>query len=190
MRRVLDGLYSLSGAIAALCLIVILALVLVQVAFNTIDRVLQLTTGNPIGLLIPSYAAFSGYFLVGATFFALASTLNAGVHIRVTLFLHRLPFGLRRAFEMLVTAAATAISGYFAWYAVNLTWQSWRFGDVATGLIPIPIWIPQTAMSAGAAILFVACLDSLLQHLAGREPPYLAAERAADIETGHAEEGR
>jgi len=182
MRRVLDGLYSISGAVAALCLVLILILVLVQVAFNTIDRVLQVTTGSPIGLLIPSYATFSGYFLVGATFFALASTFNAGGHIRVTLALHRLPPALRRVFEIAVTAAATAISGYFAWYAANLTWQSWRFGDVATGLIPIPIWMPQSAMSVGAAILVVACLDALLQHLVGREPAYLAAERAVDVE--------
>lgn len=187
MRRALDGLYSLSGALAALSLVVILLLVLVQVVFNTIDRVLQLTTGAPVGLLIPSYAAFAGYFLVGATFFALAPTFNGGAHIRVTLALHWLPAGLRRGFEIWATAVATSLSAYFAWYAANLTWESWRFGDTATGLIPIPLWLPQTAMTTGAIVLSIACLDALLQNLAGREPAYRTAEQAADIQARHIE---
>jgi hypothetical protein len=42
-------------------------------------------------------------------------------------------------------------------------------------------------MTTGAVVLSIACLDALLQNLAGREPAYRAAEQAADIQARHIE---
>lgn len=187
MRHGLDRLYALSGALAAISLLVLLLVVLVQVVFNVIDKVLAITVGEPIGLLIPSYTTFAGYFLVAASFFALAYTLAGGGHIRVTLTLHALRPRWRLVFEIWATAAASALSLFFAWHAVLLTSQSWRFGDTATGLVPIPIWMPQAVMACGVIVLTIACLDSLVQNLLGREPAYLAAERAVDAQLTHPE---
>ncbi|MFP5406344.1 MAG: TRAP transporter small permease [Gammaproteobacteria bacterium] len=187
MRRVLDRLYALSGALAAISLVVILAIVLVQVAFNVVDKIAAWVTGSAIGLMIPSYSTIAGFFLVGATFFALAWTFNAGGHIRVTLTLNPLPPGFRRVAEIWASGAASALSAVFVWFAVQLTYQSWRFGDTSTGLVPIPIWVPQAVMTLGAAVLLIACLDGFVQNLAGRKPAYLVAEQAVDVELKHSE---
>ncbi|MGE0845482.1 MAG: hypothetical protein AB7L41_04380, partial [Flavobacteriaceae bacterium] len=82
MRRILNGLYGLSALLAGIALTAILLTVLAQVSLNFADWSYSRFTGVPIGLLIPSYADFAGYFLVGATFFALASSFHDGAHVR------------------------------------------------------------------------------------------------------------
>ena len=51
---------------------------------NLIDRISSLLTGQAIGLTIPSYADFTGFFLAASSFFALAHTHREGGHIRVS----------------------------------------------------------------------------------------------------------
>ena len=59
--------------IAAICL-----LVFAQVLLNLVDRIAKMTTGAAIGLAIPSYADFTGFFLAASSFLALAYTLREG----------------------------------------------------------------------------------------------------------------
>mgnify|MGYP002713087209 CR=1 FL=1 len=176
MRRILDGVYRLSGGLAAAFLCLILVTVLAQVSLNITDKIAEMVSGQPVGLLIPSYADFAGYFLAAATFFALASSFRHGAHIRVTLFLLRLPSRIRQVCELWSVAVALALSAYFTWYMVRLTYDSWRFHDLSPGLVPIPIWIPQAAMVAGLFVLTLAAGDALLSLLRGGTPPYMAQD--------------
>ena len=77
MRRLLDLIYRASGAVAALFLVAICVVVLLQVGANLIDALIKLFGGEPLGLVIPSYAEFAGFFLAGSSFFALAYTLRS-----------------------------------------------------------------------------------------------------------------
>ncbi|HSM20463.1 MAG TPA: TRAP transporter small permease [Hyphomicrobiales bacterium] len=176
MRHALETLYALSRGLAALFLALILLTVLAQVGLNVLDAVFEFFTGDAIGLLIPSYADFAGYFLATATFFALAGSFRSGAHIRVTLFLVRLSEGPRRACEIFSAAIAFAFVSFFLVFAASLTAESWRFGDLSPGLVPIPIWIPQLAMTIGLAALGVATADSLVTFLRGGKAPYAEAE--------------
>lgn len=172
LRSALDRLYLASGWIAASFLLAIFAVVLGQVLLNLIDVLLRWTLGKPVGLLIPSYAEFAGFFLGAASFFALAYTLKQGGHIRVTLVIQHLPAGLRRAIEIWCCGVGSAVSGYFTFWIARLTEESWRFGDVSYGLVPIPLWLPQLAMTLGALVLTVALLDELQRVARGKPPSY------------------
>lgn len=172
MRGVLDRLYQASGALAALCLAAIAVVVLAQVAANLIDTLWRWASGTPIGLVIPSYAEFAGFFLAAASFFALAYTLRHGGHIRVTLALQALPPRPRRLAEVWCLAVATTLAGYFAVYMVRLCLESWHFADMSTGMVAVPIWIPQSAMALGLVVLTIALADELVSVLAGRRPAY------------------
>jgi hypothetical protein len=55
-------------------------------------------------------------------------------------------------------------------------YESWKFHELAQGLIQIPIWIPQTSLVAGALILEIAVLDELVVVLRGGTPAYRRAE--------------
>jgi len=57
-------------------------------------------------------------------------------------------------------------------------YESWKFGELAQGLIRIPIWIPQMSLVLGALILAVAVLDELVVVLRGGKPGYRIAEEA------------
>ena len=201
MRTLLDGLYKLSGGIAAAFICAIAAIVLAQVAANLIDQIATLVLGAPIGLVVPSYANFAGFFLTGATFFALAYTLKRGAHIRVTLVIQLLGPKARQVVEVWCILVGLAIAGFFTWYTFGLVQDSYRFGDMSTGMVAIPIWIPQGALVLGGGVLTIALLDELVTALSGRTPAHerasvgiledvAEAEQGAERETDKAERRR
>ncbi len=76
LRRFLDFLYAASGIAAALCLIAILSLIVVQM--------LARWTGE----VFPGAPDYAGYAMAAASFLAFASALNKGAHIRVSIVLN------------------------------------------------------------------------------------------------------
>lgn len=173
VRRTLDRLYSISGWFAACFIGLICLLVVVQVVLNLIDRISTVATGTAVGLTIPSYADFTGFFLAAASFLALAHTLREGGHIRVTLVLSHLPSGIRKIFELWCIGLATFISVYFVWYTARLTWESYSYNDLSAGMIAVPLWIPQLGMLLGLVVLAIALVDELVAVLDGGSPSYV-----------------
>ncbi|MEQ8604737.1 MAG: TRAP transporter small permease [Marivibrio sp.] len=172
MRRALDRLYEVSGLIAAFFLILICTVVTAQVVLNTIDRIAGLLTGSAIGLVIPSYSTFAGLFLAASTFFALPYAFRRGAHIRVSLVLQALPPTAQRGCDVAAALIATLFSAFFTWYMGGLVQESLQFGDVTSGIVPVPLWIPQSAMTLGLAILTIACLDDFLTLMRGGEAAF------------------
>ena len=172
MRLVLDGLYRLSSAAAAVCLCVIAGLVLTQVFGRVLDGLLRLL-GLPIaGITVPSLNEIAGFLFVAATFLALASTLRRADHIRVSMLIKAVPHGARRWLEGLVLLAGGALAAYAAYHAVLLVVDSIQFNSVSFGVIPIPLAIPQSALAFGLIVFAVALFDELAGVLRGGVPTY------------------
>lgn len=165
MRKVLDRIYAASGAVAGIFLVAICAIVAAQVAGNVVDRLLIAVAGQPIGIIIPAYSDFAGFFLAASTFLALAHTLMHGEHIRVRLVLNRLPLRVQRWAELWCAGSAGIATAVATYYAARLTYDSWRFGDAITGMVAVPLWIPQLTMVAGLCLLTVALLDTFVSVL-------------------------
>jgi len=166
VRRTLDALYRVSGVVAACCLALIAGLVLVQIV------------GRMAGVLVAGADDLASYALVATSFLALAYTLKSGGHIRVALLLRRLPPRPRRLAELGALALGSAITLYFTWFAIELARLSWRFGDMSQGVLPIPLWLPQSVMAVGLIIFAIALLDELVIALRGGLPGYQEAEIA------------
>lgn len=175
MRRALDWLYRGSGALAACFLVGICGIVLLQVGANVIDRIAALTTGEAIGLVIPSYAEFAGFFLAAASFFALAHTFRSGSHIRVNLLIQHTGRRSRRWIELWCVGLAGAITGYFCLFMILLVFESVEFGDVSPGMVPVPLWLPQSAMALGLLIMTIGLVDEFFCILTGHRPSYEGA---------------
>jgi len=173
MRRWLDFLYKTSFWLGAAAIAMICLLVVCQVLLNLIDRLSTLITGSAIGLTIPSYADFTGFLLAAASFLALAYTLREGAHIRVVLLVSRLPEKLHNLVEIWCIGCGLAISLYFTWYTARLTYESLSYNDLSSGMIAVPIWIPQTAMLLGLMVLSIALVDELVAVCCGNTPSYL-----------------
>ena len=156
MRRALDALYDGAAALAALCMVALLAMVVLGIA------------GRALHFHLPGTDAYAGYLMAGAGFLALAHTLKRGEHIRVTLLLSHLRGGPRRALELWALAAASGLAALLAFYSARLVWQSQVFNDISTGNDATPLWLPQLGMAIGTAVLLVALLDELVLECLGR----------------------
>ena len=164
VRRALDLLYIASGALAAICLAAICALMLAQ-AF-----------GRGAGILIRGADDIVAWLTAACAFFALGHTFRKGELVRVGLWLDMLGARARWRMEVLSLTLTLAFVGYMAWAVTRFVYESWQFNEVAQGLIKIPIWVPQMSFVIGVIIFFVAIADELVAVLAGRKPAYQVAE--------------
>lgn len=172
MQRFLDRVYLAAGWASALIILAIAVLISAQVLLNFATRVLGL--GLPA--TIPSYADFSGFMLAAATFLAMPYTFRSGGHIRVSLVTARLPQSGQLAAEVLVLAIATGLTGFAVWYSGALVLESWHFGDVSPGIVPVPLWIPQSVMTLGLTLLWIAILHTLFETIQHRSPVIQSTE--------------
>lgn len=153
IRKFLDGLYTAGGVAAALCLVAILVLIVIQM--------LARWTGE----VFPGAPDYAGYCMAAASFFAFAHALNRGAHIRVSILLNALGPRMRRIMELWCFGIATALAWYFAYYAARTTHFSYKFNDISQGQDATPIWIPQMAMVIGTVIFAIAATDHLISVL-------------------------
>lgn len=159
LRAGLDGLYSGCGFIAALFLVTLLLIILGQILARWLD------------VQFPGSTSYAGYCMAGASFFALAYTLNHGAHIRVSLFIGQLTGLSRRVAEIWCLAIATGLAWYFAWFAIKAVRVSRMINDVSQGQDATPLWIPQGFMAIGTVVLAIAFTDHLVRVLRGGELP-------------------
>ena len=169
MRRLLDGLYKSSLYTGAFFILAICTVVVAQVSLNLADRLARLVVGNAIGLTIPSYSDFTGFFLAAASFLALAGTLREGGHIRVTLVIGMLPRKAHKLVDIGAVALALSIAAYATWYSMFLVYDSWIYNDLSPGMVPVPLWLPQSAIAVGLLILTIALIDEIVCQLRGED---------------------
>lgn len=153
LRKLLDFLYVAAGVLAALCLIGILSLIVVQM--------LARWTGE----VFPGAPNYAGYAMAAASFFAFANALNRGAHIRVSILLNVVSPMQKRLLEIWCFALAAAIAWYFTYYAYWFVYWSWKFNEVSQGQDAIALWIPQSAMVLGGGLLAISLTDNLLSVL-------------------------
>lgn len=160
LRKTLDGLYLVAGWLSGLFLIAILLLMM------------ALSIGREIGVNVKSGDDITAWCMASMAFLGLAHTFKSGEMIRVGLLTDRLTGKAKYAAELFSLVMAAVITGYFAWQVVLMTYTSWLIDDMSTGVLVIPLWIPQTGFAAGLVILFIAVVDELVHVLAGNKPRY------------------
>jgi len=116
------------------------------------------------------------WLCAASAFLALGHTFRRGELVRIGLLVDHLPPRVRRPLALVALALTVAFVGYMAYAVVRFVFESWKFNEVAQGLIQIPIWIPQMSFALGALILFIAVLDEFVVLARGGTPAYEAAE--------------
>jgi TRAP-type C4-dicarboxylate transport system permease small subunit len=164
VRRFLDRLYAASGALAAFSLAAMCVMMLAQ-AF-----------AREAGILIRGADDIVAWLCAGSAFLALGYTFRHGELVRVSLLVERLKGKARWRAEVACLAAALVFVAYATWAVSAFVYESFKFNELAQGLIQIPIWIPQMTLVVGSWIFLVAVIDELAVLLSGRKPAYQAAE--------------
>jgi TRAP-type C4-dicarboxylate transport system permease small subunit len=159
-RRFLDGLYLLSGYLAGIFMLAIFLLMM------------ALSVGREFGINVKSGDDSAAWCMAAMAFLALAHTFKSGEMIRVGLLTDQLTGRAKWLAEMFALTMGALFIGYFAWHAVLLAHTSWQINDMSTGVLVVPLWIPQLGFTTGLVILWIAMVDELVHVARGNRPRY------------------
>ena len=162
-RRVLERTLDAAGALGAFCVFLIFVLMIIN------------GVGRQLNLALSGVNDIVSWLCAAAAFFAMAHAFRHGDFVRVTLLLDNVPPRLRRVMDVTCLVIATVSVSYLTWSATAFTYESWEFKEMATGLVVIPIWIPQSTFVIGCWLLLAAMLDELVTVLQGGKPSYQRA---------------
>jgi TRAP-type C4-dicarboxylate transport system permease small subunit len=160
LRRALDALYLYAGYAAGIFLFVIFAIMMIM------------SVGRQFALNIPAGDDFASWCMAAMAFLGLAHTFKCGEMIRVGLLLERLHGRTKQIAEIVALGIAAVFVLYFTRHAAQMTYDSWRFNDMAQGVVALPLWIPQLGFVGGLAILSIALIDEMVNVVRGQRPSY------------------
>lgn len=161
MRRFLDGLYLAAGYIAGAFLVIIFGLMMI------------LSVGRDFNINIPSGDDFAGWSFAAMAFFGLAHTFKKGEMIRVGMLIDQFSGRVRQAIELFALLVAGGFIAYFTWQTSKLAYDSWQYFDMSTGVVSVPLWIPQLSLVLGLGTLLIAIVDEFVIVLRSGRPTYV-----------------
>ncbi len=168
LRRALDALYLFAGYAAGAFLVLIFAIMMIM------------SVGRQFSVNIPAGDDIASWCMAAMAFLGLAHTFKRGEMIRVGLLMERLHGRTKQVAEILALAIATGFILYYTRHAVQMTYDSFRFNDMAQGVLAVPLWIPQLGFTGGLVILAIALIDEMVNVLRGNRPSY---EQGSENET-------
>lgn len=160
----MDKIYKAGAFLASIFMVLIALLTLVQIV------------GRGLSIRVPDAGELAGYCMAASLFFALAYTFRSGGHIRVNLLLQHVNPKFRDLLERWCVLSMALIGALFCAFAIKMVYDSYVFNDVSTGMMPVPLWIPQLSMAIGAIIFEIALIEEVVHVFRGGHPHYEAHE--------------
>ncbi|MGB3864983.1 MAG: TRAP transporter small permease [Xanthobacteraceae bacterium] len=146
---------NISEIVCNICLIAMIVLISMEaIARNVFHTSLQIT--DEVG----------GYLLVAMTFLSMSVAEAHGAFHRVELVQMRLNRKAQLVTQAIFDLMSLAASAAVTWQLIRLTMNSWRAEDVAATPLQTPLWLPQSTMAIGMALLCLALIRSILVKLA------------------------
>lgn len=153
IETVAPGPSPIENASETLCALFLLAMIGLigaeAIARNVFATSLQVT--DEIG----------GYLLVALTFLSMSVAEAHGAFHRVELLQARLRFPARMVTQIGFDLLSLAACALVTWQLTRLTINSWRSEDVAPTPLQTPLWLPQSAMAIGMALLCLALIRTI-----------------------------
>ncbi|WP_254910548.1 TRAP transporter small permease [Gulosibacter sp. 10] len=159
MERIVTAAARAMAVIAALCLVVLMLAI-------TVDVVVRNITDKSL----PGMIELAETSLVIAIFFGLGIAAVRGEHVAVTLLTDRL--GKRAAQVCLVvTWAVTAVFlAWMAWASALRAVEATQRGEERFGLVRWPMWPLRWVILAGILMFLLVAILNLARTIRGREP--------------------
>ncbi len=160
----MEKVYKAGAVLASIFMVLIVVLTLVQVV------------GRGLSIKVPDAGEFAGYCMAASLFLALAYTFRSGGHIRVNILLLHVSPSIRGVLEKWCMSLIVIIGALFCAFSIKLVYDSHVFNDVSTGMVPVPLWIPQLSMAIGALLFEIALIEETIHVFRGGHPRYEAHE--------------
>jgi TRAP-type C4-dicarboxylate transport system permease small subunit len=103
-----------------------------------------------------------GYLLVAMTFLSMSVAEAHGAFHRVELIQARVGKKVRMISQIVFDLMSLGASALVTWQLTRLTLNSWRAEDVAPTPLQTPLWLPQSTMAIGMALLCFALLRTIV----------------------------
>lgn len=136
------------------CLVAMLVMILVEVIARSIFN-FSLEVVDEVG----------GYLTVAVSFLALAPALARKAFHNVALVHGRLGVRAQARWEAFFHLLALAFSLAVTAAMVRFVYRSWQHGDTASTVMRTPLWIPQSVMVIGMAVLCLLLAAELVASL-------------------------
>ncbi len=147
LDRVVGALAFAGAALGAVVVLVTLACVAYSV-------VLRYVFATPVTWT----DELSGYLVVAIVMLGAAESLRRGDHISVDLLTAGARGRTRLGLEVWAMVCAALVAGAIVYSAVLMVRFSYDFGIYSEGYLEMPMWIPQSVLLAGAALLGLAAI--------------------------------
>ena len=146
------GLARFSVSVGALLVLVTVVLMSYSVVMRYLLNIPQTWTDELVG-----------YFLVCIVMLGVSESLRRGDHIGVDLITERLSPQVRKAADIwgMATVIAVALAMLFSSY--QMVAFSYEFELYSDGYVEAPLWIPQSALLIGYALLALSALNRLIR---------------------------
>ncbi len=145
--RIFDGIIDLLAAFAA----VLVVLVTLGIAS---DVALRFFFNRPIFGLI----GFAEYALLWITFLLAAWVLKRDKHVKMDMVLRRLKPTAQSLVNIITSGLSAIALLIFTWYAVAVTWESFKMGYVDYTNLEPPLAPIQVIIPIGSFLLFIQLL--------------------------------
>lgn len=171
LQGIADGIAVAAAYLAAACIVALTGLILAEITVALLARfVPSIHAGIGIGW------EYSAYLMGGAFMLGAGMTLRAGQQIRVELLLRAYGGRYHRLFETISCLIGSVVTVFLAVGMVQLTIRMFNNGEASQDSFT-PLWIPQSMLTLGAAILALQMIVRTLACLIGAptERPELGA---------------
>ncbi|GAA5236588.1 TRAP transporter small permease [Verticiella sediminum] len=153
-------------ALAGLCYVAMAALIL----FDIVAR-------RFLGFSTVATTEISGYLLAIGMTLGLGGALSQRAHVRIDVLVQKMPLRVRVGLHLLSLLSLLLVTGFFAYGAIALAWESWEFQATDVSALRVPLVIPQGLWALGFVLLLVVGLALLARCLR-----WLAAGQLARID--------
>jgi TRAP-type C4-dicarboxylate transport system permease small subunit len=137
----------------AICGLFLLAMI-VMIGAEAIAR-------NVFGTSLQVTDEVGGYLLVALTFLSMSVAESHGAFHRVEFVQMRLSPSGRMISQIIFELVSLAATALVTWQLVRLALNSLRTEDVAPTPLATPLWMPQTSMGVGTALLCLALMRTI-----------------------------
>jgi TRAP-type C4-dicarboxylate transport system permease small subunit len=147
------GAGPIDTACEAICSLFLLAMI-VMIGAEAIAR-------NMFGTSLQITDEVGGYLLVALTFLSMSVAEAHGGFHRVEFVQMRLSPRMRIVSQIAFELVSLAASALVTWQLIRLALNSYRSEDVAPTPLATPLWMPQTSMGVGMALLCLALVRTI-----------------------------
>src|SRR3954469_20788177 len=95
--------------------------------------------GRELGVLVRGADDIVAWLCAASAFLPLGHTFRHGELVRVGLWLPKPGRSAGRRAELFALGLTSAFVGYMLWAVLRFVYESWKFNEVAQGLIKVPI---------------------------------------------------